>query len=368
MITELTNSDNAGTVVSRINAAIEEQDKGVDTLGADPNASTVISRVKAAIAAESNDQLEDVTNSDNATDFIRKVNALFASIRNGGSEEPTPDPDYEPVAEDYAYWNGASYIAFGDSITHTGSWAGTPNLVSRYCYLVSMPPTPVNQGDYEGLGMVLTNHGVSGMTMIDNGTYSYPITQGVRVEGTHRSFARELLDNNSTIVSGSGYEYRGPYGVDSSQYDLITLMLGSNDRQQIYTGEGTNPGTIGSPSDMDGPLTLNNFYSAYYRAVERITTNMKQGAVLVLCIPPKATGAGFNLNEDMIAPITAVANRFIAEGKNVAIVNFWDIEETIELKSDGYGVHPTAAGHIILANHLKLRLGQIVHELNLRTE
>ena len=63
MVTDLTNNDNAGTVVSRINTAIDEQNKGVDTLGTDPNASTVISRVNAAIDAENNDQLEDVTSS-----------------------------------------------------------------------------------------------------------------------------------------------------------------------------------------------------------------------------------------------------------------------------------------------------------------
>lgn len=359
MITELTNSDNAGTVVSRINAAIEEQNKGVDTLGADPNASTVISRVNAAIDAESNDQLEDVTNSDNAADFIGKTNALFASIRNGGGggDEPTPDPDYVPTDADYAYWNGANYVAFGDSITHTGSWAGGPALDTRYCYRVA-----------QALGMTLSNRGVSGMTMIDNGTYSYPITIGAHVEGVHRSFAKELFGSISDLVQGSNYEYRGPLGVTLTNYKLITLMLGSNDRQQIYSGEGQTPGVIGTWNDTQREtLILNNFYNAYYKAVKRIVDVIQNtDTVLVLCIPPKATGTGFNLVGDMKAPIEAVANSFISEGKNVAIVNFYDIEETIELKNDGYGVHPTADGHIVLADYLKLRLGQIVHELNLR--
>ena len=361
MATDLTNNDNAGTVVSRINTAIEEQNKGVSQLGADPNAGTVISRVNAAIDAENNNELEDVTNSDNAADFIRKTNALFASINAGGGDEPDPgpDPEYEPTPDDYAYWSEKKYIAFGDSITNTNwptSWP--PYLYERYCYLVA-----------QELGMALTNYGVSGMMMIDNGTYSYPI-KSTKVEGVHRSFARELLDNNSNIVEGSNYEYRGPYGVDLSQYDLITLMLGSNDRQQIFSREGTNPGTIGSWSDaQQETLILNNFYNAYYKAIKRIVEVIQNtNTVLVLCVPPKATGAGFRLVGELKAPIEAVANSFISQGKNVAIVNFYDIEETIELKNDGYGVHPTADGHIVLANYLKLRLGQIVNELNLRNE
>ena len=357
MVTDLTNSDNAGTVVSRINTAIEEQNKGVSQLGADPNAGTVISRVSAAIDAESNDQLEDVTSSDNAVDFIGKVNDLFASIRNGGGggDEPTPDPDYVPTDADYAYWNGANYVAFGDSITHTGSWAGGPALDTRYCYRVA-----------QALGMTLSNRGVSGMTMIDNGTYSYPITLGAHVEGVHRSFARELFGSISDLVQGSNYEYRGPLGVTLTNYKLITLMLGSNDRQQIYSGEGQTPGVIGTWNDtQQETLILNNFYNAYYKAVKHIVEVIQNtDTVLVLCIPPKATGAGFRLVGDMKEPIMSIAEYF-----HLPIVNFYDLtgeNETVELKNDGYGVHPTAEGHRVLGNYLKLRLGQIVHELNLR--
>lgn len=206
------------------------------------------------------------------------------------------------------------------------------------------------------------------MTMIDNGTYSYPITLGAHVEGVHRSFARELFGSISDLVQGSNYEYRGPLGVTLTDYKLITLMLGSNDRQQIYSGEGQTPGVIGTWNDtQQETLILNNFYNAYYKVVERIVRVIQNtDTVLVLCIPPKATGAGFRLVGDMKEPIMSIAEYF-----HLPIVNFYDLtgeNETVELKNDGYGVHPTADGHIVLGDYLKLRLGQIVHELNLRNE
>lgn len=362
MATDLTNSDNAGTVVSRINTAIEEQNKGVSQLGADPNASTVISRVNAAISAEDNDQLEAVADSDNAADFIRKTNALFASIRNGGGsgDEPTPDPDYEPTVDDYAYWRGKKYIAFGDSITHT-SW--TVPLVKRYCYFAAqeLGMNPANNGAF-------TNAGVSGMMMLDNGTFVYDSEHPIstqRVENVHRSFAHELLNPNRDVFVTAD-EPRGPYGVNFAEYDLITLMLGSNDIQQINAATATYPCTKGSTTDTDS-LILNNFYSAYYYAVKRIVEDIQDAnadTVLVLCIPPKATGTGFVRVGELKDLIKHIASHY-----RLPIVNFYDLtgeNETLPLLNDNYGVHPTADGHRTMADYLKLRLGQIVHELNLR--
>lgn len=369
MITELTNSDHAGTVVSRINAAIEEQNKGVDTLGANPNASTVISRVNAAIDAESNDQLEDVYPSDNAVDFIRKTNALFASINAGGGDEPTPP---EP---DYAYWSGKNYIAFGDSITYTGSWAWPPNLASRYCYLVSMPPESDNEEDYKGLGMNLNNAGLSGMLMLDNGAYSYPITNGARIEGEQRSFSKEWLNpNGATIidVADENYrgQYRGPYGYDRLntplklwEYDLITLMFGTNDIDRIRRyerGVQSQFAEIGNPESTE----LTSFYGAYTRSLAKITRLLRENnanTVVVICIPPKATASTatyhyYSSIGDLVTPITNIANSF-----GLPIVDFYN-NCTVELKD---GVHPNEAGHRVLADYLKLRLGEIAAELHL---
>lgn len=373
MITELSINDHAGTVVSRINAAIEEQNKGVDTLGANPNASTVISRVNAAITAENNDQLEEVTNSDNAADFIRKVNALFSSINAGGGDEPGPGPDPEP---DYAYWNGKRYIAFGDSLTHVSdSWSGGPYLNQRYCYLVSMPTVPVNEGDYEGLGMVLTNAGVSGSMMLYNGKFQYPIISGSQtsgIESPQRSFAYELLNPDNlgeygiVNVADEDYngQYRGPYGIDLTEYDLISLMFGGNDINQIYTYiNHPNQQPYFAEIGTSESRNLDSFYGAYYRTVEHIVAHKRNDAVFVICIEPKATGNYFNRNGELIELIMYIAEHF-----SVPVVNFYDLEETIEIKNDGYGVHPTADGHIVMADYFKLRLGQIVHELNLRNE
>ena len=362
MITELTNSDNAGTVVSRINTAIDEQNKGVDTLGANPNAGTVISRVNAAIDAESNDQLEDVTSSDNAADFIRKVNDLFASIRNGGGsgDEPTPDPDYVPTDADYAYWNGANYIAFGDSITHVSdSWSGGPYLNQRYCFLVSQS---------DELNMNFTNKGVSGMLMLYNGAYNYdPNNDGTitttRVETPQRSFAYELLDPDDMVTIAAGVSARGPYGVDLLQYDLISIMFGTNDIDRIrcyekaprYQPEFAEVGSMGDTA-------LTSFYGAYCKALDHILKHKKNDAVVVVCIPPNATYHDaddyFDEIGDLVTPITNIANSL-----GLPIVDFYN-NCTVDLKSDG--VHPNADGQAVMAAYFKLRLGQIVHELNLR--
>lgn len=350
MITELTNSDNAGTVVSRINTAITEQDKGVSTLGADPSAGTVISSVNAAITAENNAELDDVTSSDNAADFIRKANALFASINESGGEEPTPEPDY-------AYWSGKKYIAFGDSITNTNwqtSWP--PYLYERYCYLVSMPTSPENEGDYVGLGMNFINKGVSGMLMLYNGAFSYStaISTG-RVENPQRSFAYELLDPDEQInVTAS--DARGPYGVDLSEYDLISIMLGTNDINRIYMHQhypNSQPqfAEVGEWGDTD----LTSFYGAYKRALDYILQNKKPSAVVVICVPPACTDATFKIN-NIEGVIRDIASRY-----GLPIVDFYN-NCTVELKD---GVHPTTAGHKVMADYFKLRLGEIAAELHL---
>ena len=357
MITDLTISDNAGTVVSRINAAIEEQNKGVDTLGANPNAGTVISRVHDAIDAEGNNQLYDVTSSDNAADFIRKVNALFASINAGGGEEPGPGPDPEPEP-DYAYWNGKKYIAFGDSLTHTGwqnSWP--PYLNERYCYLVSMPTVPVNEGDYEGLGMVFTNKGISGSMMLYNGAFSYStaISTG-RVENPQRSFAYELLDPDK-LIAVTASDARGPYGVDLSQYDLITLMFGTNDINRIYMYQNypnaqPQEAEIGQWGDTD----LKSFYGAYKRALDYIRQNTD--AVVVICVPPKCTDPYFKIDR-IEGVIRDIASKY---DPPIPIVDFYN-NCTVDLKSDG--VHPSTAGQKVMADYFKLRLGEIAAELHL---
>jgi len=120
MATDLTYNENAVTVVSRINTAITEQNKGVSTLDADPNAGTVISRVNAAIDAENNG-LTPVTDSDNANTFISRVNALFASIRNGGGGD-TPTPTYP---------DAPSILILGNSFTQD-SWSYVPYLLKEY--------------------------------------------------------------------------------------------------------------------------------------------------------------------------------------------------------------------------------------------
>ena len=376
MITELSINDHAGTVVSRINAAIEEQNKGVTPLGADPNAGTVISRVNAAIDAENNDQLEEITNSDNAADFIRKVNALFSSINAGGGDEPPTPP--EPIVPDYDYWSEKSYIAFGDSITHVDdSWSGGPYLNQRYCYLAA-----------QELGMTLTNNGVSGSMMLYNGKYEYPIGKDLNnngvfdiydsgVETNQRSFAEELLNPDSiTIVDPNVTQvadHRGPYGVNLQQYDLISLMFGGNDINQIYTyinhpNQQPHFAEIGTSESRN----LDSFYGAYYRTVDYITRN-KGDAVFVIGIEPKFTTAYFNRSGELVDIIKSIASEF-----GVPIVDFYNMplfdsygqptgesynNGTIELKRDG--VHPNEEGQRVMADYFKLRLGQIAAELHL---
>lgn len=352
MATDLTNNDNAGTVVSQINTAIDEQNKGVDTLGADPNASTVISRVNAAIDAENNNELVDVFPSDNAADFIGKVNDLFASIRNGGDEPTPPEPNY-------AYWNSKKYIAFGDSITNTNwqtSWP--PYLHERYCYLVSMPTTPENEGDYVGLGMNFINKGVSGMLMLYNGAYNYStaISTG-RVETPQRSFAYELLDPDKQITVTAS-DARGPYGVNLSEYDLISIMLGSNDISRIYMYQNY-PNLQPQFAEVGawGDTALTSFYGAYKMALDHILRNKKPSAVVVICVPPACTDATYKIN-NIEGAIRDIASRY---NPPIPIVDFYN-NCTVELKD---GVHPTTAGHKVMADYFKLRLGEIAAELHL---
>lgn len=357
MATDLTNNDNAGTVVSRINAAINEQNKGVDTLGADPNAGTVISRVNAAIDAEDNNQLVDVFPSDNAADFIGKVNDLFASIRNGGDEPTPPEPNY-------AYWSNKKYIAFGDSITNTNwqtSWP--PYLYERYCYLVSMPTTPENPEDYVGLGMNFINKGVSGMLMLYNGAYNYStaISTG-RVETPQRSFAYELLDPDKQITITAS-DARGPYGVDLSQYDLISIMLGSNDISRIimyqrYPNLQPQFAEVGAWGDT----ALTSFYGAYKMALDHILRNKKPSAVVVICVPPACTDETYKIN-NIEGAIREIAGHY-TESYKLRIVDFYN-NCTVELKD---GVHPTTAGHRVMADYFKLRLGEIAAELHLSND
>ncbi len=373
MITELTNSDNAGTVVSRINAAIDEQNKGVDTLGADPDAGTVISRVNAAIDAENNDQLEDVTSSDNAADFIRKTNALFASINAGGGDDPTPP---EP---DYAYWSGKKYIAFGDSITHT-SW--TVSLKARYCYLAAkeLGMTMVVDGEQQ----YLTNAGVSGMMMLDNSAFIYPITPGTNygIESAPRCFSKELLspiDNpnttqivdivaaqNASVASNYDGSYRGPYGynlVGSGtplklwEYDLISIMLGTND---IWRSQNN----VGSWDDTG----YDTFFGAYKHVLDYITTLLAQKnankTVIVVCVPPpQGSGSDFHI-EKIEGAVKEIAGHYTGSHK-LRIVDFYNECPGIEIESTLWKVHPTADGHRTMADYFKLRLGQIAAELHL---
>lgn len=354
MITDLTISDNAGTVVSRINTAITEQNKGVDTLGANPNAGTVISRVNAAIDAENNDQLEDVTNSDNATDFIRKTNALFASINAGGGDEPTPP---EPVEPDYAYWEGKKYIAFGDSITHT-SW--TVALDKRYCFLAA-----------QELGMTtFTNAGVSGMMMLDNSAYSYPV-KSTTIESVPRCFSKELLPNGATIVevaNGETYtgQYRGPYGYDDEnslvplklwEYDLISIMLGTND---IWR----SPNKVGSWVDTGN----DTFFGAYKNVLDHITTLLAQknatNTVIVICVPPpQGSGSDFHI-ENIEGAVREIAGHYTGSHK-LRIVDFYNECPGIQIESTMWKVHPTETGHRTMADYFKLRLGEIAAELHL---
>ena len=352
MATDLTNNDNAGTVVSRINAAIDEQNKGVSQLGADPNAGTVISCVNSAIDAEDNDQLEDVTSSDNAADFIRKTNALFASINAGGGDEPTPP---EP---DYAYWSEKKYIAFGDSITHT-SW--TVALDKRYCFLAA-----------QELGMTtFTNAGVSGMMMLDNSAYSYPV-KSTTIESVPRCFSKELLPNGATIVevaNGETYtgQYRGPYGYDDEnslvplklwEYDLISIMLGTND---IWR----SPNKVGSWGNTGN----DTFFGAYKNVLDHITTLLAQknatNTVIVICVPPpQGSGSDFHI-ENIEGAVREIAGHYTGSHK-LRIVDFYNECPGIQIESTMWKVHPTETGHRTMADYFKLRLGQIVHELNLR--
>jgi lysophospholipase L1-like esterase len=365
MITELTNSDNAGTVVSRINTAITEQNKGVDTLGADPNAGSVISCVNATIDAEDNNELVDVFPSDNAADFIRKTNALFASINAGGGDEPTPP---EP---DYAYWSGKKYIAFGDSITHT-SW--TVALDKRYCFLAA-----------QELGMTtFTNAGVSGMMMLDNSAFRYPITPGTNsgIESVPRCFSKELLspiDNpnttqivdivaaqNASVASNYDGSYRGPYGynlVGSGtplklwEYDLISIMLGTND---IWR----SPNKVGSWEDTGN----DTFFGAYKNVLDHITTLLAQknatNTVIVICVPPpQGSGSDFHI-ENIEGAVREIAGHYTGSHK-LRIVDFYNECPEIQIESTMWKVHPTETGHRTMADYFKLRLGEIAAELHL---
>jgi len=158
MATDLTYNENAVTVVSRINTAIDEQNKGVDTLGADPNAGTVISRVNAAITAENNNQLVDVSPSDNAGDFIDKVNALFASIRNGGGQ---PQPTYP---------DAPSILILGNSFTQD-SWSYVPYLLKEYGINIKIGMYYRNAGSISDVINEFTSGVMSGINNENCGFY-----------------------------------------------------------------------------------------------------------------------------------------------------------------------------------------------------
>lgn len=200
MATDLTNSDNAVTVVSRINTAIYEQNKGVSQLGADPNASTVISRVHDAIDAEGNNQLYDVSNSDNAVDFIRKVNDLFASIRNGGGGD-TPTPTYH---------DAPSILIIGNSFT-LDSWTYVPfilkavgiNIKIGMCYTAST-----------GLGGQYGNYNYGP-------SFTYNSTTGTYVDATNRGFfyIDTSKDNAWSQKIAKGTFNKGEQRIDANQDD-----------------------------------------------------------------------------------------------------------------------------------------------------
>jgi len=345
MPADLTINDNAAAVVNRINTAINVQNKGVTPLGTDPNAGTVISRVNSAIAAENNDQLETVADNDNAADFINKVNNLYKSVLAGGSE---PAGDIK--------WENVKLIACGDSITDPTI---APFGLNKYCYKAAAA-LGIPAGN-------VTDIGISGSTMIYSEGYS--VTAGNAPQ--MRSFLYELAEGNETAVmpenAGNnaqyvGNGYKGPTGIDWGVYDVITLMLGTNDAAYCklsYGGfkRGTVSGT--TYSDLtEFPTDKRNYFSyAYEEAILRILSEKKESALLVLCVPPKtATGSNFDVayatqkgDPSIKAIIEALAVKY-----HLPVVNFYDDIENMTW-TDG-AVHPDADGNAAMGELLATRL------------
>lgn len=266
--------------------------------------------------------------------------------------------EYEEISNNP--WKGKNYIAFGDSITHT-SW--TIELELRYCALVA-----------ERLGLNLTNAGVSGSTMIDTDRYSYPIKDG-KVETVPRSFIHELLGETGTISDVSeGVEIRGPYGVDLSQYDLITIFLGHNDRSFIAAYGDYSVGTLSNKSwdnnwTPEG-LALNTFYGAYEAAVGTIKQRINNTCKLVLCTPVNV----YNGSGAETPPLEryAQAVRDIANKYDCIVADFYSnsgVNEDIDPDSVGAdGLHPTVEAHEKMAKVLQDKLLEIGQTKNISSD
>ena len=346
MPTDININDNAKTVIDRIREAINEQGANVPKPDYASNATAVVDSVNASIRAESNPSLEHVAVNDNAPVFVRKINDLFRSIREGGS---TPS---EPIS-----WENVKYIACGDSITDPTI---TPFGLKKYCYkaaaILGIPESNV------------TDIGISGSTM----TYSesYSVTSGNAPQ--LRSFLYEMVEGNETAVvpetAGNnaqyvGNGYKGPTNINWGSYDIITLMLGTNDaaycknvstafkRGEVYDTPYSGPSEF--------PTNKRNYFSyAYEEAILRILDEKKESAILVLCVPPKTVSISNNFDVGFTPQSGSLSIKSIIEALarkySLPVVNFYDDIEDMTW-ADG-SVHPDAAGNASMGSLLAQRL------------
>jgi len=229
-------------------------------------------------------------------------------------------------------WSGKNYLACGDSLTDPSQTVSSQ--ANKYCNLAAAE-----------LNMQLTNIGISGSTMCYKEGKSVASGNGVP-----RSFVHELLEGNTTASPEStasasvvGNNYQGPTNINWGEYDLITILLGTNDVPRMATNAKWIE--LGDENSTE----LYQFYHAYEVSIQTILRNKKSGAVLILCIPPKATANYYNI--DKIKPVI----KELGTKYDLPIIDFYSVD--IELRTDG--VHPTVAGQETMKQVLLNKLAQI---------
>ena len=267
-------------------------------------------------------------------------------------------------------WSGKNYLACGDSLTDPAATdLSVTDCNKKYCFLAA-----------QRLGMNISNIAISGSTM------TYSTSSVINRHGVPRSFVYELFNGNSgasisNVASGRrpyvANDYKGPTNINWESYDLITLMLGTNDCTYISTGaatKGSDNGQTYSPSKTEYPArNRSSFYNAYEEAILYILASKKADAKLVLCIPPHNNPNYTNSSGVVEGTLHDVKNtRYniystivnLATKYNLPVVDFYS-DTIMDYTSTEYmidNVHLTTKGHEALADVLERRLREIANQ------
>jgi len=209
--------------------------------------------------------------------------------------------DYAKKELSYSY--GGRYLSLGDSITHRDTDANLPTI--GYQNEVN---DAMNFSSY-------TNLGVSGMYMKgENGTFT-----------------------SSLYVSGITYDYM--------DYDLVTILIGTNDFGWINTPIGT----------IDS-IDLNTFYGSYNKLLEYIFASNPKIRVVIMTPPQRfdinqttPNGVGHNLLNYATAVLN-VANKWGVECLDLYGQGVWNFHNISSCTDDD--LHGNDFGNKILGKRL----------------